>query len=276
MDSLAKILEFVLPDGSNPSDMLMFLLFIIVAVIILAILIRMIHEAKSGYNHALASALALLFTYIVLLWLHDEFMTEYIGTALKILPLIDYDGTTVTLFHFSVETAEDVLKCCIECVYTLVLSFILIRVDDAIPDEKGPLAWMLMQVGIALATPFLYWIVDEIFKHFLPEGMHEFIPMILIAIVAFLAILAIAKVILNLLIISVNPLLGAVSTFFSKGKFGQALGKSVLCTFFLCLICIYLVNNGLDTFVLADMNLIVCGIPMVVIVCLWFFVGHVL
>ena len=57
---ITKFFELVFPSGFNPYDMVSFLGFIIVVVFILAVMIRVIHQKASKYNHALASAMALL------------------------------------------------------------------------------------------------------------------------------------------------------------------------------------------------------------------------
>lgn len=272
-ECLTNFFNGLLPDGFNPNDLISFLGFVIAVVFILGVLIRVIHQKKSKYNHALASSLALLFAYTVLMWLHGGFLTDLVKDALEVLPLIDYDGEKVKLFQFAGNDAKTI---CAEYLHVFILSFILIGLDDLIPDAKNGFAWILLQMFITVVTLVLYWFVVNCIDHFFPDLLNTFAPLILVAILAFMALLAILKVILGLLLVAVNPLLGAISAFFSTSPVGQAVGKAALCALLLFAVCIYMGNHDMSSFVLADMNFIVCVLPMAVIVGLWFVVGSIL
>lgn len=272
-ECLTNFFNGLLPEGFNPNDLISFLGFVIAVVFILGVLIRVIHQKKSKYNHALASSLALLFAYTVLMWLHGGFLTDLVKDALEVLPLIDYDGEKVKLFQFAGNDAKTI---CAEYLHVFILSFILIGLDDLIPDAKNGFAWILLQMFITVVTLVLYWFVVNCIDHFFPDLLNTFAPLILVAILAFMALLAILKVILGLLLVAVNPLLGAISAFFSTSPVGQAVGKAALCALLLFAVCIYMGNHDMSSFVLADMNFIVCVLPMAVIVGLWFVVGSIL
>lgn len=272
-ECLTNFFNGLLPEGFNPNDLISFLGFVIAVVFILGVLIRVIHQKKSKYNHALASSLALLFAYTVLMWLHGGFLTDLVKDALEVLPLIDYDGEKVKLFQFAGNDAKTI---CAEYLHVFILSFILIGLDDLIPDAKNGFAWILLQMFITVVTLVLYWFVVNCIDHFFPDLLNTFAPLILVAILAFMALLAILKVILGLLLVAVNPLLGAISAFFSTSPVGQAVGKAALCALLLFAVCIYMGNHDMSNFVLADMNFIVCVLPMAVIVGLWFVVGSIL
>lgn len=270
---LPKFFDLLFPKGYDPAGMASFLGFVVIVVFILATIIRIVHEKKSKYNHALASAMALLFGYITLMWFHGGPLTEVASEALKMLPLIEYDGENVTLFKFALDKPFEASAAYL---YTFILAFILIGLDDLIPDAKNGGAWILLQIFITFLTFVFYWFVMKCLGHFMPNGLNEFAPLILVAILIFMVLLGFLKVVLGLLLVAVNPLLGAVSAFFSTSRLGQALGKAALCALFLCLVCIYMTNNNMGTFVLADMTFAVCVLPMAVLVCLWFLVGNVL
>ena len=263
----------ILPEGYDPYSMISFLGFVIAVVFVFAVLIRIIHQKASRYNHALASAMALLFAYITMMLFHGGILNDLVNEALKVLPLIDYDGEKITLFKFSLDNLFDLSEAYL---YTFILSFILIGLDDLIPDAKNGGAWILLQIFITFLTLVFYWFVVKCINHFMPDGLNKFAPLILVAILAFMALLGILKVVLGLLLVAVNPLLGAVSAFFSSSRLGQALGKAALCALFLCAVCIYLVSSGMGTFVLAEMNFLTCILPMAVLIGLWFVVGNVL
>lgn len=273
---LECILDYIgslLPEGFNLFDMLPTLGFIIAVVFILAVLIRIIADKASRYNHALASAMAILFVYMFLMLIHNESAPGFTKEALEILPLVDYKDSKITLFAFSGGNILEVFK---EFLYAFILSFILIGLDDLIPDAKNGLAWIVLQVGIAFISVFLYWGVLKAINVFLPGVLDSYAPLILGCILLFMIALGVMKLILGLLLVAVNPLLGAISAFFGTSPVGKALGKAALCALILCAVAFFIGNSGLTTFQLADLNFVVCVMPMLVLLLLWFVVGYIL
>ena len=262
------------PEGFDPFDMFHTLFYLVGVALILAALIRLIHKKTSQYNHALSSAMALIFMYMLMLLLHNV-IPEIVDPVLEKLPLIDVnlESNTIKLFQFS---ANRFGECCQELVYVLILSFCLIGLDDIIPDAKNVASWMLLQFIIACVAMAVYSFVLRCIDHFFPEIFTSVAPMILVSILLFMVFLGLLKVILTLILAAVNPLLGAISAFFSSNKLGMALGKSVMCSFVLIAMTYVLRLNDITTVSLDDMTIMVCGLPLLVLAILWVIIGHVL
>lgn len=273
LECFANYISSLFPEGFTPFDMLPTLGFIIAAVFILAALIRVIADKASRYNHALASAMALLFAYMFLMLIHNESAPGFVKDALEILPLVTYENNKIALFSFSGANILDIFR---QFLHTFILSFILIGLDDLIPDAKNGLAWIVLQVAIAFIAVFLYWGVIKGINYFLPGVLDSHAPLILGCILLFMVALGVMKVILGLLLVAVNPLLGAISAFFGTSPVGKALGKAALCALLLCAVAFFMGSNGLTTFQLADLNFVVCVLPMLVLLLLWFVVGYIL
>ena len=58
------------PEGFKPYDMFHALFYLVGVALILAALVRLIHKKASQYNHALSSAMALMFMYVLMVLLH--------------------------------------------------------------------------------------------------------------------------------------------------------------------------------------------------------------
>lgn len=273
LESIVNYIGSLFPEGFTPFDMLPTLGFIVAIVFILAALIRVVADKASRYNHALASAMAILFVYMFLMLIHNESAPGFTKDAFEILPLIDYKDNRITLFAFSGDNILGIFK---ELLYAFILSFILIGLDDLIPDAKNGLAWIVLQVVIACISVFLYWGVIKAINVFLPGVLDSYAPLILGCILLFMIALGVMKLILSLLLVAVNPLLGAISAFFGTSPLGKALGKAALCALILCAVAFFMGANGLSAFQLANLNFAVCVLPMLVLLLLWFVVGYVL
>ena len=84
------------PEGFDPFDMFHTLFYLVGVALILAALIRLIHKKTSQYNHALSSAMALIFMYMLMLLLHNV-IPEIVDPVLEKLPLIDVNLESNTI-----------------------------------------------------------------------------------------------------------------------------------------------------------------------------------
>ena len=274
MEVISTYILSLFPEGFQPLDLLQAVIYLIGIVMILALLVRLIHKKASQYNHALSSAMALMFMYLLLLMLH-RVIPNIVDPVLVKLPLIDVNVETgaVSMFLFS---GTDFTHCCEELLYLLILSFCLIGLDDIIPDAKNTGSWMLLQFIIACIAVAIYSFVIHCINLFIPEILTSMAPTILVCVLLFMVFLGILKVILTLVLAAVNPLLGAVSAFFSSHKVGLALGKSVMCSFVMVVAAALLKYNGLSVVSMADLTVLVCLLPLVVLAILWVVIGHIL
>ena len=271
---LSTYILSLFPQGFKPMDMVHSLLYIIAVAFIVAVLIRLIHKKASQYNHALSSAMALMFMYLLLIQIR-RLLPDLVDPLLEKLPLIDLDSQagTISLFHFS---GKEFQKSCTEFLYLFMLSFCLIGLDDLIPDAKNTTSWIILQFIIVCIAMAIFTFILKCLNHFIPGVLTSYAPMILVCILLFMVFLGLLKVILTLMLVAVNPLLGAISAFFSGNKVGVALGKSVMCSFVLSAVSVFMTYRQFDFFLLSELNLLVCFLPMAVLGLLWVVIGHIL
>ena len=274
LEVISAYILSLFPEGFDPFDMFHTLFYLIGVALILAALIRLIHKKTSQYNHALSSAMALMFMYMLMLLLH-RLIPEIVDPVLDKLPLInvDFDRGTVSLVQLS---TEKFAESCRELVYVLILSFCLIGLDDIIPDAKNIPSWMLLQFIIACIALAIYCFILKAINIFMPEIFTSVAPMILVSILLFMVFLGLLKVILTMMLVAVNPLLGAISAFFSSNKLGMALGKSVMCSFVLIAMTAFLRFKEVTVVSLDDLTMLVCSLPLIILGLLWVIIGHVL
>ena len=274
LEVLSTYILSLFPEGFKPMDMIKGLVYIIAVSVIIAVVTRLIHKKASQYNHALSSGMALMFMYMLLIQLRRLF-PELIDPVLSKLPLIELNAEagTIGLYHF---TAKEFLHGCTEYLYLFILCFCLIGLDDLIPDAKNAASWIVLQFVILSLSFVIYNFVIKCLNHFIPEMMDSFAPMILVSILLFMIFLGLLKVLLTLMLTAVNPLLAAVSAFFSGNKVGLALGKSVMCSIMLFAVSVFMTHQNFSVFRLEDLTLLVCFAPMFVMVILWFGIGHLL
>ena len=271
---LSAYILSLFPEGFDPIGMFQVMGYIIAVAFIFALMIRLIHEKASKYNHALYSSMSLMFMYLLLFQVR-KILPDTIDPILTRLPLIDVDLNTgrIVLFQFSFENFS---QSCTEFLYLFILSFCLIGLDDIIPDAKNTPSWILLQFIIGCVSFAIYGFALKLIDHFAPGILDSFAPMLLVCVLLFMVLLGLLKVLLTLMLTVVNPLLGAVSAFFSSNQLGMALGKSVMCSFILVAMCVFMHLMGYSQFQIADLTLLACALPMLVLGVLWIVLGCVL
>ena len=263
----------IFPEGFDPLHMLPTLGFIIAVVFILALIIRVVADKASKYNHALASATAILFMYIILMMMHNGDGPKFVVEALNVLPLVHIEDGKILLFSFAQDNVLEIFR---EFLYAFILSLVLIGLDDLIPDAKNGFAWIILQVFVASLSVFVYWGIIQALESFIPGVLDSYAPLILGCILLFMILLGVLKVIMGLLLVAVNPLLGAISAFFGTAPLGKVLGKAALCAIFLCAVAIFMSASGFTSFALVNMTFAVCVLPLLVLMLLWFLIGYIL
>ena len=271
---LSNYILSLLPEGFDHFGMIKSLVYIIAIAFVIAMLIRLVHQKTSQYYHALSSAMALMFMYLVLLQVR-RLLPDFIDPVLAKLPLINFnaEAETVGLYQFSIENFS---RGCREFLYLFILSFCLIGLDDIIPDARNTSGWLILQFVITCVAIAIYCFLLKFLDQFVPAVLNSYAPLVLVCILLFMVLLGLLKLVLTLVLVAVNPLLGAVSAFFSSNKMGMALGKSVMCSFVLTTVCIFMRYMDFCLFRLEDLTMLVFALPLAVLGLLWVVFGHIL
>lgn len=228
-------MQFML-DLNNiiPADLDIFsaLLFIGVfglAVMLAGILIRLIIGKNSGLNQALSSALGILLIYVVTVLIYT-FNPGDLSQYLSPLPFVSFSGEKLVLFSFLNSGFSAI---CRELLSMVILAFLANLIDSFIPEGKRMFSWFILRLVTVLAAMALHYFTNQLFETYIPGILSSHAPMILFCVLVFMLLLGIAKVILGIFLTVVNPIFGALYTFFFSSKIGKQLSKALLSTILL-------------------------------------------
>lgn len=271
---LQSISEFTLslfPDGFDLIAMLKVFAFITAAVVVLAVIGKLAF-GKGCLDHAVASAIAILFVYAFfgVLYRIDQQLVE---DVVKQLPLIRISGDTLYLFVLEGAGYQSI---CNQVLRVLLLTFMVVALDDLIPDSKNTLSWYILQFIIALVATLAYCFLIHCLDSYWPQLLDSYAPMILVSILVFMLFLGALNMILSLMLTVVNPLIGAVYTFFLGSVLGKIITKSAFSTVALFALVWFMHALGYSSFAILG-GTIVAFLPfMVLMLVLWYLVGYVL
>lgn len=246
-------------------------LILLAGVLLLGVFGRFIFGKRSALNHAVSSAIGILFIYgltVVLKSAGADF-TGFIAP----MPFISISDDQLILFSFA-NTHYTVL--CAELLSMIILSFLVNLADSWLPKGKNLLTWLLFRVLTVLIAYVLHLIVVGLFATYLPEGIVTYAPVILLALLLLLLITGVLKVVVGGLLGALNPIIGGLYTFFFSTVIGKQISKAMLTTAILSGLLIGLNRLGI-TAIAVSASALVAYVPFILILLvIWFVVFKIL
>ena len=243
---------------------------IVVGTVLFSAIGRFIFGRRSTLVDAVSSALGILFVYalnIVLYSAGAEFQKFFTP-----LPFVNFSDDVLTLFHF---TGTDYTLICSEILSLIILAFLMNVIDRFIPKGKNIFTWVFFRGVTVFLAMALHLVVTGLFTKFLPEGIVTYAPTILLALLVLLMLTGALKLLVGVLLSTVNPLVGALYTFFFANVVGKQITKAVLTTALLCALVAALNYVGCAVISIAAPALSAYIPFVIVLVLLWYLVNRI-
>jgi hypothetical protein len=198
---------------------------------ILSMIGRGIFGKDSDLNHALSSAVGILFIYIitiVVLILGGE-LSQF-EQLLSPLPFIEISENTVSVFPISSVSYTDV---CAQILSMIILAFLVNLLDSILPKGKNMITWLFFRCGTVSLSMLAHLFVTGIFENIIPDVIISNASAILLWILVIMLGVGALKYLVGAALATINPIIGIVYTFFFANIVGRQLTKSVLTTLLL-------------------------------------------
>lgn len=271
MDTLTNLLTN-LPANIDIISMMKFIGVFAFGILFIGLLGRVVLGKRSSLNHSVSSAMGILFMYAltVVIYTFDPYaLSKYLAP----LPFVKFAGEVLHIFSFKGATYSAV---CRELLSMIILAFLVNLLDCWIPKGKKFGRWFTNRLLTVLLAMAVHYLVKWAFNAFLPDVLVTYAPTILLCILGAMLVLGLANVILSLVLTVVNPIIGALYTFFFSNFIGKQISKAVFTTIILCGVILALNYFG---YAVISISADVLGnyIPLLgVLTILWYLLGAVL
>ena len=272
-------MDFPMPDLSQyiPTQMdlgstLKFLAMFTAGFLLLGILGRMLLGRRSGANHALSSAVGILFIYAVSVAIY-AFQPWNLEDLISPLPFTAFSGEYLVLFPLR---SAELNSVCFELVSMLILAFLVNLLDSLIPQGKSVLGWYCLRFATVLLSMILHFLVCQVLASYLPGFLLEYAPMILLGVLVLMLGLGVLNLLLGLVLTLANPILGGIYAFFFSNRVGRQVTGAVGSTLVLAGLVYLLEHFGITALCITQSALIACVPLLLVVLILWYIIGHVL
>ena len=262
----------LIPAEISVVSMLQFLLYFAAACLILGVLSRVVLGKRSSLNHALSSSMAILFIYVITVVVYT-FRPWNLVSFLSPLPFVNFYGDYIVLYAFQKWNA---LTYCGELLSLIILAFLVNLLDTVIPKGKSIVGWYLWRFVTVVLAMGLHYLVHWAFNTYLPEGIVTYAPTILLLLLVGMLMLGVVNLVLGIALAVVNPIFGAIYTFFFSNIIGKQLTKAVFSSLIVGIVFFLTDYFGYAAIAITAPALLAYGPLLAVLLVLWYLMGHVL
>jgi hypothetical protein len=242
-------------------------LILLLGTFLLSVFGRFIFGKRSALNHAVSSAIGILFIYAVTVVLRIT-GTQF-SSLIAPLPFVTIYGDNLILFSFQNTHYTTI---CSEVLSMVILAFLVNLADGWLPRGKNIFSWVFFRCLTVVIGYILHLIVVGLFATYLPEGIVTYAPAILLGILILLLLTGALKIIVGALLSTVNPIIGGLYTFFFATVIGKQVTKAVLTTVILSALVIGLQYIGIHAISIASAALAAYIPLMLLLIVLWYVV----
>lgn len=245
-------------------------LILLLGTFLLSVFGRFVFGKRSTLNHAVSSAIGILFIYAVTVILKSA--GAQFEQFIAPLPFVNISGEQMTLFSFA---GAHYTTVCSEILSMIILSFLVNLADGWLPKGKGIFSWLFFRCLTVVIAYILHLIVVGLFATYLPQGIVTYAPAVLLVLLVVLLLTGALKILVGALLTTVNPIIGGLYTFFFATIIGKQVTKAVLTTAILSALIIGLKYAGIAVISIASAALIAYIPFILILVVLWYIVYRI-
>lgn len=270
MEAVLTYLKTLLPADFQLESFLLMALVLTVGLIVFSVLGRFVFGKGAVLNRSISSAIGILFIYVITIVVHS------LGVDLKFLlsplPFIKIEGDYL---QFLIYSKEEYTAICNQLLSMIILAFVANLADSWLPKGKNIFSWFFFRCLSVIIAMTLHLIANAILDAFLPEGLLTWAPIVLLVLLLLMLAVGALKIIVGALLGTVNPLIGALYTFFFANVVGKQIAKAVLTTVILAGIVALIHYLGIAAVYIAASALAVYIPFLIILLLLWWLIGKI-
>lgn len=271
MEQFMVWLQSLVPENFDLEAFATAALVLLGGFLLLSCLGRLIFGKKSPLNQSVSSAIGILFIYALTVVIHSYGIN--LTALVAPLPFVTISGDYLRIFSF---VGADYVVICDQVLKMIILAFLVNLVNTPMPQGKKLLSWLFFRCLSVTLAMVLHVIVDTVLTSLLPEGLLTWAPVILLGILALSLLTGSLKLVVGVLLGTVSPLVGVLYTFFFASVLGKQITKAILTTAIISAIVYGLNYFGITSVFIAAAALAAYLPLLIVLLVLWYIVGHLL
>jgi hypothetical protein len=244
---------------------------LVFGILLIGSLTRFLFGKEAQINLAFTSAMEILCVYVIntVVYALGLRLHEFITPLPFVTMVEDY------LLLYPILSAE-FTDICHHVLKLLMIAFLVNLINEFIPKGKHLISWFLLRIiTVLLAVSGIYF-VEILLNTYLPQGLYEIAPTILLCSLVALILLGSLKVFVGAAMAFLDPIVAALYTFFFSNILGRALAKAMLSTALLTALVVALDYLKITAVLIAPAALLGYIPLLLIVLVLWYILGHIL
>lgn len=271
MDAINHLTDYLSRNSQEIIQWLKFAVIMLFGFLFIGSLFRFIFGKKAQLNKAVSSAMEILCLYIV------NIVIFAMGVRYEIflapLPFVQLSGDYLTVFPI---LSAEFPVICDQVLQVLIIAFLVNVINDLVPEGKNVFTWYIFRlVGVAAAVAANY-LMALLLGRYLPQGLTEIAPTILMIALVALVLLGALKLIVGTALVFLDPIISALYTFFFSNFIGRQLARAMVSTALVTALVVALNALEITTIYIAAAALLGYIPLLILMLALWYLVGHIL
>lgn len=272
MENTIAALASNIPAVINFGSMLKFIVIFAFLSVFVGLLGRVIFGTRSSLNHAMSSVMGILFMYVLAIVIYT-YNPKDLVQYLTPLPFVRFSGEKLYIFSF---LNSDFSGICSQVLSMVILAFLVNLLDYVMPKGKKILLWYLLRFFTVILATLLHGVVSSLIETYLPGALIQYAPIILLMFLLAMLLVGVFQFLVGVILTAANPIVGGIYAFFFSNAIGKQFTNSVLTTFVLCLLVFLLEHFGYAVISISAAALGACIPLILVLLALWYLIGHIL
>ena len=229
---------------------------------------------NSPLSNAVSSAIGILFIYIAtvaVLIIGGEL--DQFRQFLSPLPFINIVGEEV---HFLQLVELPHQELCQQILSMVILAFLVNLLDTWLPRGEHLITWFFWRCVTVSLSILTHWFISGAIESLIPDVIAQNAPTILLGILVLMLAVGALKFIVGAAIAMVNPIIGALYTFFFANIIGSQVSKAVLSTALLTAL-VWVMNEIGITILSVSATALMAYLPfLAVLLAVWYVCNRIL
>ncbi len=271
MDQILAILDTINTQKDTVIAYAKFIGVLVFGLLLVSSLFRFIFGKKAQLNHAVSSAVEILGLYVINIVIYS--LGLHWKLFLSPLPFMSIEGDYL---HIMPILSTDFSLVCEQVLKVVIIAFLVNFLEGVMPKGKKLLSWYFFRLLTVVLAVGANYLVDVLITAFLPETVFAMAETVLLLLLVALILLGSLKFLTGIALAFLDPIIGALYTFFFSNFIGRQLAKALVSTALITALMALLDHLELTTIFIAATGL-TAYIPLLAIVLvLWYVIGHIL
>ena len=271
MDKILSLLETFQTQKETIIAFAKFIGVLVFGLLLISSMFRFLFGKKAQLNHAVSAAVEILCLYVINIVIYS--LGLHWKLFLSPLPFIGIEGDYL---HIMPVLSTDFSLVCAQILKVVIIAFAVNLLEGIMPKGKKLVSWYFFRLLTVVLAVGANYAVDLLISAFVPDLVFAMAETVLLLVLVALVLLGSLKLLTGIALAFLDPLIGAVYTFFFSNIIGRNLAKALVSTALITALVVLLGQLELTTIFIAASGL-AAYIPLLAIVLvLWYVIGHIL